>query len=50
MITKVVRNQEIQPLTSVEDFQELASKADELALYVQSGKVGGFVTLSKNAK
>ena len=50
VITKVVRNQEIQPLTSVKDFQDLASKADELALYVQSGKLGRFVTLSKNAK
>ena len=28
----------IQPLTSVKEFQELASKSDELALYVQSGK------------
>jgi serine protease Do len=50
VITKVVRNQEIQSLTSVQDFQELASKADELAIYVQAGKLGRFVTLSKNAK
>jgi serine protease Do len=50
VITKVVRNKEIQPVTSVEDFEKLASKSDELALYVQSGKSGGFVTLSKRAK
>jgi serine protease Do len=50
VITKVVRSRRIQPLTSVQEFQDLASKADELALYVQSGKLGRFVTLSKNAK
>src|SRR5262249_31131124 len=50
VITGVVRNQEVQPVTSVEDFQKFASKADELALYVQSGKTSGFVTLSKDAK
>jgi serine protease Do len=50
VITKVVRNKRIQPLTSVQEFQDLASKSDELALYVQSGKLGHFVTLSKNAK
>jgi serine protease Do len=50
VITKVVRNRKIQPVTSLEDFQGLASKADELALYVQSGKLGRFVTLSKHAK
>jgi serine protease Do len=50
VITKVVRDRKIQPVTGVEDFQNFASKADELALYVQSGKLGRFVTLSKNAK
>jgi serine protease Do len=50
IITKVVRNRRIQPVTGVEDFQSFASKADELALYVQSGKLGRFVTLSKAAK
>jgi serine protease Do len=50
VITKVVHNRRIQPLTSVQEFQNLASNADELALYVQSGKLGRFVTLSKNAK
>jgi serine protease Do len=50
VITKVVRNRQIQPLTGVEEFQSLASKSDELALYVQSGKLGRFVTLTKNAK
>jgi hypothetical protein len=37
-------------VTNVEDFQSFASKADELALYVQSGKVGRFVTMAKTAK
>jgi serine protease Do len=50
VITGVVRNQEVQPVTSVEEFQKLASKADELALYVQTGKGSAFVTLSKNPK
>ena len=43
VITKVIRDHKIQPLTSVKDFQDLASKSDELAVYVQKGKVGGFV-------
>jgi serine protease Do len=50
VITKMIRNRRIQPLTSVEQFQDAASKADELALYVQSGRAGRFVTLSKSAK
>jgi len=50
VITKIVRNRRIQPVTGVEEFQSFASKADELALYVQSGKLGRFVTLSKAAK
>jgi serine protease Do len=50
VITKVVRNHRIQPVTGVEEFQSLASRSDELAVYVQSGKAGRFVTLSKNAK
>jgi serine protease Do len=50
VITKMVRDKKIQPLTSVQDFQDVASKADELALYVQSGKAGRFVTLSKTTK
>jgi serine protease Do len=50
VITGVVRNQETQPVTGVEELQKLASKSDELALYVQTGKTGGYVTLSKGAK
>jgi serine protease Do len=50
VITKVVRDRQVRPLTAVKDFQDLASKADELALYVQSGKLGRFVTLSKASK
>jgi len=50
VITKVVKNKRVQPLTGVQEFQDLSSKSDELALYVQSGKAGRFVTLSKTAK
>jgi len=50
VITKVVRDRKIQSVTTVKDFQSLASKADELALVVHSGKLSRFVTLSKNAK
>ena len=50
VITKVIQNHKPQPLTSVKDFQDIAGKSDELAVYVQKGKVGGFVILNKNAK
>jgi serine protease Do len=50
VITKVIRNHKPQPLTSVKDFQEIAEKTDELAVFVQKGKVGGFLVLNKNAK
>ena len=36
MITKVIRDRKLQPLTSVKEFQDLASKSDELAVYVQT--------------
>ena len=50
VITKIVRNHKPQPLTNVKDFQDAASKSDELAVFVQKGKVGRFLVLSKNAK
>jgi serine protease Do len=50
VITGVVRNKEVQPLAGVDELQKLASKSDELALYVQSGKRSGFVTLTKKSK
>jgi len=51
LITRVVRDRKIQPLTSVKDFTDLASKSDELSFYVQSGKAPGrFVTLTKSKK
>ena len=50
VITKVIRDRKFQPLSTVQEFQEAASKTDELALYVQSGKAGRLVVLSKNAK
>jgi serine protease Do len=51
VISKVVKDRKIQPLTSVKEFQSLASKTDELSVYVQSGRQAGrFVTLSKAKK
>ena len=51
VITKVVRDRRIQPLSNVKELQDLASKVDELSFYVQSGKnTGRFVTLSKAKK
>lgn len=48
VITKVVRDQKIQPITNVKDFVDLAAKSDVISFYVQSGKSGGrFVSLSK---
>jgi serine protease Do len=51
VITKVVRDRRPQPVGSVKSFQEIASKSDELAVYVQRPNVGGrFVGLSKTTK
>ena len=51
VITKVVRDQRIQPVTSVKEFQDLASKSDAISFYVQSGKSQGrFATLTKAKK
>jgi serine protease Do len=51
VISKVVRDRKIQPLSSVREFQDLASKSDEVSFFVQSGKSQGrFVTLSKAKK
>jgi len=48
VITKVIKDRKIQPVTSVKDFQNLASKNEEVSFYVQRGKLGGrYVTLSK---
>jgi serine protease Do len=48
VITKVIKDRKIQPVTSVKDFQDLASKNEEVSFYVQRGKLGGrYVTLSK---
>jgi len=51
VITKVVKDKRPQDVSSVKDFQSLAGKADELAVYVQMGNgPGRFVTLSKTKK
>ncbi len=51
LIAKVVRDKRAQaPESSPKQFQELAGKADELTIYVQSKDGGKFVTLAKSAK
>jgi len=50
VITKVIRDHKLQPLTTVKEFEELAAKADELALQVQTGKALRLVVLAKEKK
>jgi len=50
VITKVFRDRKLQSVTSVKDFQDLAAKQNELAVYVQRGKAGTIVALAKNPK
>jgi serine protease Do len=50
VITKVVRNRRPQPVGTVKDFQDIASKSSELAVYVQRGPIGHFIALSKTPK
>lgn len=49
LVTKVVQNKAPTELESVKQFEELADKADEIALFVRSPQspVGRFVTLTK---
>jgi len=51
LISKVVKDRKPQAVKTVKDFQDVASKSDELAIFVQSAEnPGRFVTLSKSAK
>jgi len=51
LVTRVVKDRKVQTVESVKDFQALAGKADELALYVEtSGGPGRFVTVTKSKK
>ncbi len=52
VISKIIHNHKIRPLTSVKDFQDMTSKTDEVAVYIEKekGRLGAFVTLSKAAK
>jgi len=51
VITQVVRDRKIQPLKSVQEFQDLSSKEDEIAVFVQTSEGGSrFVTLTKPKK
>jgi serine protease Do len=49
LITGVVNDKKIQPIKSVNDFQELAKNTDDLALNVRKpNQPGGFVILNKS--
>jgi serine protease Do len=50
VITKIIKNREFQPVTSVKEFQELAASQDDIAVYVHGKQVGRLVTLSKEKK
>jgi serine protease Do len=51
VISKVVRDRRPQAVKSVKEFQDVASKSDELALFIQGANVPGhFVTLNKVKK
>jgi serine protease Do len=51
VITRVIRDRKIQPVKTIEDFKDLTSKADEVALFVQTKDgPGRFVTLTKSKK
>src|SRR5262249_14710043 len=50
VITKIVRNGKIQGLTTIKEFQDIASKSNELAVKVQRGNASRFITLSKSSK
>jgi serine protease Do len=50
LIAKVVKDKKVQALTSPKQLRDLAAKADELTVYVQSRDGGKFVTLVKIKK
>jgi serine protease Do len=51
VITRMVKDQKVQGVTTVKAFEAAASKADEIAVYVESAnRTGHFVTLSKVKK
>jgi serine protease Do len=50
VITKVIRDRKAQVVGSVKDFQDFASKTEDMAIYVHTTGGGRFVHLSKSAK
>jgi serine protease Do len=51
LITKVIQDKKIRPVEGLKEFENLASKSDELGLFVQSADTPGhFVTLSRAKK
>jgi serine protease Do len=51
VITKVVRDKSLQPVGSVQALQDVASKSNELAIFVETrGRGGHLIALSKSPK
>jgi len=51
LVTKVVKDRKVQPVSSVKEFESLVKGTDELALYVETPSLPGrFVTLAKPKK
>ncbi len=51
VITKVVRNQQLQPVGGVQALKDVASKSNELAIFVETrGRGGHLIALSKSPK
>jgi serine protease Do len=50
VITKIVRDRQPQAVGTVKEFQDFASKTNEMALVVQNARGTRFVTLSKASK
>jgi serine protease Do len=49
LITKVIKDKKLQSIKGLKEFEDLAKKSDEMAIYVQSADGGAqFVTLSKS--
>ena len=51
IISRVVSDRKVQTVTSVKEFESLAGKSEDLALYVEvPGRGGHFITLSRSKK
>lgn len=50
VITRVVKDKQVQKVKGVKEFRALSEASDDLMLYVQTSEEGRFVTLNKNVK